>query len=548
MLNSLRLRMEVDNASVMRGMSQVDQKIIQTGANISEHLTDKLKGAFAVGAIEEMVRRTGEWNLELDRSADKLQVTREHLQALRILSEKAGVSVEKIQTYYNKMEVASLNALKGNHKLSESFKALKTNATEVNRAFTSGDKEAQGNLLAKMVGARGNPGGQEAVMNIFGAKAVTDVNSLGRQLGGGTIDDYAKSHAAQIIPEQRVQETAKAWEDLLETAKSLGIKFSALATIVIKIVDGLLNMVNGTLATLGAYTKIGTKEGRDKLVIRSASIARNLGNILPQLASGVVNKFGGHKDWHWFDTPQKAYGNALTDQEYKDSEGGADAALTLGTFGYGPVARIAGVGVKGAGAAATFARAGKVGEALGGAGAAIGSTSGGGLVNKIIEGVFKNPSKGMINKLAKDLGVNAAELTGADEAAFKELLAPRLANRTALIGKWADTLGYSMAGYSAGNRTVHNAITQEAAQKALEGKAGAGTNPVLLHGMSGLNFAGGSGNSAVGGVFGTNIQAKLVSLNQRMVSLLERLVSNTNPLRDTANSLVGGQNEDWVGN
>lgn len=564
MLNSLRLRLEVDNASVMRGMSQVDQKIIQTGHTVQEHLTDKLKGAFAIGAIEEMVRRTGEWNLELDRTAEKLQVSREHLQALRILAEHAGVAVEKIQTYYNKMEVASLNALKGNHKLSESFKALKTNATEVNRAFTSGDKEAQGNLLAKMVGARGNPGGQEAVMNIFGPKAVTDINSLGRQLGGGTVDDYAKQHESQILPEDSVKENAKAWELFLENAKSLAIKFNPVVVGILKIIEGLTNMINGTLKTIGAFANPMnwlSQKGRDILTLRGGAVGRSIVNTIPQLLSGIGNigskalGYGHRFDWHWMDDSRKAYGNALTEEQHKESEGMGDALTTVATFGAGPAAKVLGFGTKAAGAAATFAKAEGMGGKLGALGKTLGGAKDAGIADRIISAVMKNPKGEAMSAVMKDLGIDMAEvgeLNAADGAALKTLIEERLASKLgkgAAISKLVSSLGYAGAGFAAGSRDVNNAIAHDDAMKALEaggGKGGAGVNPALLHGMSGLNFAGGSGNLAVGGVFGVNIQAKLVTLNQRMVSLLEKLVSNTNPLRDTANSLVSGQ--DWVGN
>ncbi len=50
---------------------------------------------------------------------------------------------------------------------------------------------------------------------------------------------------------------------------------------------------------------------------------------------------------------------------------------------------------------------------------------------------------------------------------------------------------------------------------------------------------GGSGNLAIGGVYGVDIQTKIVSLNTKMVSLLEAIVENTSP----GDYGMGGENE-----
>lgn len=560
MLNSLKLRLEVENQNAMRGLSQFDQAVVRSGANVQQHLTEQLKGAFAIGAIEEMVRRTGEYNLELDRTADKLQVSREHLQAMRILAEHAGVSVDKISAYYTKMEAASLKALNGNQKLKESFKALRTSATEVNSAFMSGDKEAQGNLLAKMAGARGNPGGETALMEIFGPKSVTDINSIGRQLGGGSIGDYAKAHDSQIIPEQQVKENAKAWEQFLDNLKSLAVQLNGPMGILLKIVEGFSNMVNGTYQSLKSFMNLKkwfTQEGSDENWIRMGSVGRTAANTVPQLASGIVNRvgkifgFNPNKDWHWMDDPRKAYGNALTEEKYRQSEGMGDTLTTVASFGVGPAARVLGLGVKGTGAAANLLRAEGTAGKLGALGERLGGMTGGkSIADRLVEAAIKNPKGEAISGVMKDLGMgmsDVSELNSADGAALRGLIEERLAPQLAKQGfvkKLVGSLGYVGAGYAAGNRDVHASLDHEDAQRAFG--SGAAHNAAMSS-MTGLSFAGGSGNAAVGGVFGVNIQGKIISLNQRMVSLLEKIVSNTNPLRDVSESLVGNQDE-WVGN
>lgn len=130
-LSSAKFRLEGDNTSAMRALNDFSSKVKNVGGEINHEIAERLKGAFAIGAIEEAIRRTGEWSVELQRSARELGITVEEMQALRLASERAHISTEKIFSYYSKLEAAALKAASGNQKLASSFKTLGVSSEQI---------------------------------------------------------------------------------------------------------------------------------------------------------------------------------------------------------------------------------------------------------------------------------------------------------------------------------------------------------------------------------------------------------------------------------
>jgi len=337
-VSSLRFRIEGENSSALRSIAEVKRSAANLGNELQSHIADKLKGAFTVGIIEEVVRRTGEWATELHRSAQELGVTAERLQTLRVMAERAGVAQDKISAFYNKLEAKATSAANGNQKLLKSFQALGVDIGDLkgpNRLGTS-------DLFQKTL----KGGNQGALQSIYGAKSYLEVKALSREAGGRDLKEYQNAHESQIVPQSETSAVAKAWINIVEDLKSLGNKLAPLVHLVLGVVDGVLKMVNGVVGEFSHISKGlglfagglfggGTENNEDFIQwgkereIRNKASLHTLGNFLPGLIS-----LG-----NW-----KPFGQTGDTEAEREASGGMEGLATAATFGLGPASKLLGTG------------------------------------------------------------------------------------------------------------------------------------------------------------------------------------------------------------
>ena len=539
--NSLRFRIEADNSSAIRGLSEVQAKAKGLGKDLQEEVGKKLQSAFSVTVIEEAVRRTGEWATTLAKSAQQLGVGTDALQALQVAAERSGVPIEKINTFYDKVESNALKALSGNQKLRDSFKALGIDIA----ALKSTPATA---LVQQMFAGAKNPGGQGALLNIFGTKNLREVSALGREMGGKSIEQYGEEHKSQIVPNEQVSQMATAWTHIIEDVRSIGSKLAPIASLLLIFVDGVLKMVNGLFGEFGNILEGmkltikswlpsflgGSKKG--SVEQRQNDIALNEWSAKRELRNQAF--VGGLKSFATLGIKGHDKIEGLSEEEQREASGGAEGLASIATFGVGGIAKAIGGGVKGAGAASEMVGLSKLGETMGTAGEAIGNTGAGTFLE---DGLFGTAKNYMIKRKVRAYAAKRIAAMRRGGTTQEEIMAnlPNLekefyrkfSKQYQQLGNVGMVLNANAAG-GIGTRDVESDPLFNYGNG--NNPTSTNRNPLLNLGGIGSLFGGGSNNLSMGGVFGADLQGKIIALNTQQVSLLQKIVENTNTLAEQA--------------
>ena len=534
-----------DNSGAMSALNQIDNKVKGVGHSIQQALGDKFREALTVAGITEAVRRTGEWAENTMKAAQALGVTAKNYQAMALAAERAHVSVGKVENWYNKMDMAARKAANGNVKFQKSLEDLGV-SKELQQTGTPED------LMSAAMRGMNRPGGQQAIIDIFGAKDYKNISSYNRQTKGMTMEEYAKENASQIVG--NVSELGTAWDQIKEDLTSLGNNLSGVFKVLLAIVDGILKMFNGLVGSLkiipgffGNLGKGGDQGKFDEATIRSGTVGRSFLNSFSQMAGGVASlaTFGKVKgDWNFVKTGRQAYGSALSDEAYRESEGAGEGIGFLSTFGFGSIAKGLGYGGKALSAGAKFARAEGAADKIAAVSKSVsafgeGTILGGSVAGKVSDKILRKITLSYFRKNKAKLYAEFEKSTGfVDEGftRFKDVDA-----RNQLFKEWFDK--QSGAKRLELFRKVGVAIP-ELASLGVAGKIGSadiaskikGSDSATVInrlnngvGAGALAGFGGSGNLSIGGTFGVDIQSKIAELNQQSVDLLTQIERNTNP-------------------
>src|ERR1039458_3998667 len=342
-VSSLKFRIEGDSTSALRAISDVRRQATDLGGELQRSIGDKLKGVFSVVAVEEMVRRTGEWATELQKTAQGLGMTGESLQTLRVMAERAGVPTEKLFNFYNKLEAAAIKAANGNAKLRASFDALGANK----KPLRGEGRYSTAELFQQTLAGASNPRGPAAIQEIYSTKNARQIGMLARESKGKTQEEYQSAHQSQIVPESETVSMARAWQQIGEDLKSIGVTLAPVVHFVLLMVDGLAKMVSGAISELfniggGIGKGIKALFGGDKAGAEFAQWGRERSERNKASVSGMT--FGLWKP-KAKDGESSAY-TIISEEARRQAAGGGEALTTLVTMGAGPL-RMAGKGVMG---------------------------------------------------------------------------------------------------------------------------------------------------------------------------------------------------------
>src|ERR1051326_3513218 len=168
-VSSLRFRIEGDNSSALRSILDVRRAAHDLGGDLKSHIADKLKGAFSIAVIEEVVRRTGEWAERLRDSSRELGISVEELQALQLAANRTGIDIGKIHDFYQRIEVAASKAARSTRAFNDSFGRLTTMGKDGKRIplFTMADLKGPNRLNTTELGqtVMGAEGPESAFIN-----------------------------------------------------------------------------------------------------------------------------------------------------------------------------------------------------------------------------------------------------------------------------------------------------------------------------------------------------------------------------------------------
>jgi hypothetical protein len=464
----------------------------------------KIQTAMTFTAIEEAIRRTGEWAQNTDKLAISLGTTSEKVQALKQLALGANLDEDKVTVWFETLDEKRREAIKGNFDLIMSFQALGV-------SFKDLQHMDRADLIGKLMGNQnvgslvaGTPMGN-AFENILGANSIPSFQALQRASGGKSLNDFTQQQidAGDIVPKKDVTELSNEWrevkQDLANALKELtpvGKILMSVATIISETVLGLARIVGnlgkiitGTLS--GDFGKVG-------------SGLKSIGSVLLNAVFGVVKIFTG-----LVDLVAKAANNLVKHIPFV-GKFAADETINYTKY----VQNAQDFYNKKLGSTRDDIRGG---EGIGAA-ATIVATGGAG-------GVAETAETGLLR------AAGTAEKLGALETADTLLTAAARAEKLKSLGLAKFGVPGQLASIALGSIGAANG-TPTGNTTGFNGQVPGdvpfnGTVPF----QQTLKFTGESASQLkIGGIFGTGIQTKMIRLAETQVNLLSEIVKNTSYL------------------
>lgn len=497
----IKYTIDVDGKSGMNTLDLLNQKFNILG-DAAKTIGGKIQTAFTFAAVEEAIRRTGEWAEATEKGAVVIGTTSEKLQAMNQLAANAFLDESKVTGWFENLDDKRREAIKGNYDLRLSFQALGITFSELQHMNRS---ELFGKLMAnKDVGkiVAGTPMGN-ALENLIGNGGIGQFQALQRAAGGKSLNDYTAAGVANgsIVSKEDVSDMASQWvqikQDLANALKNLaplGKLLMALATILSEsvlgfsrvfkhgfdIITGLINgdfgKVTNGLKGIGAVM-LNAVFGVVKIFTGLVDIAsKTLNNLFKKIPG--IGKYAADETINYTKYVQEAqdfYNKKLgaTRDDIRGGEGLGNLAAIVGTGGTGGVARMSAEGLVDLAGLAEKAGAARL------------STT---MLNNAVR----------LERLSQ-IGLGGGKLGLAGTLASWTLGAIGQAKQTTNNGVTANTVG--------GEDVPFN-----------------GTVPY----MQPTRFTGESlSQLKLGGVFGSGIQSRMLRLSEQQTNYLSEIVKNT---------------------
>lgn len=535
-LNSVKFRIEGDGTSALKALSDVKRGMQDVKSVMASEISSKIKQVFSVAAIEEMTRRTAQWANELTNTARKLQVSTNELQGFQIAARKLGMDESKIEGWFNTMEDAAYDALKGNTALLVSFQKLKIGMDDL-RNMRPGD------LFTKILGNMGTEKGIQGAQELFGRSETQDLRSVAGLMGGKSGAQMAEENQSQVVPESDLAEIKASWGALMQSLVKVRAVFAQFLSFILQIVTGLVEMASGTAAMVArgwkliAYSigsMLGSKSSKKKLEElskESEGAASAIGAGIRNSLRGMVN-FGASIVGADTESVAKGIGKMETkpegmSQKLWDEAQGTGGAITA--IGLGGTRGLTGKGPSG----------------LSGVGAGVirgvSNASAQAAMRLLMRGAFRIGSIEDVAALWETAGLGpfkapknvleAQAMLQKIENAFTTAkgMGPELTSKM--------TQAMATAGSVLTAHATAGGMGLTAAQQALvEQRRGEvpfyKRNPMLNFNGFGQG-GGGSGNLSIGGVFGADVSFKIIQLNTDMLATMQAMLAimqeNRNP-------------------
>jgi hypothetical protein len=529
-LNSVKFRIEGDGTSALKALNDVKRGMADVKNVMASEISQKIKQAFSVGAIEEMTRRTAQWANELTNTARKLQVTTDELQGFQIAARKLGMDEGKVEGYFNTLEDSAYEALKGNTALLISFGKLGIKMDELRNK-----KPAQ--LFESVLKGISTPAGIQGAQEIFGRGEPQDLRSIAGVMGGKTGAQMAAENPNQVVPAEDLAQIKASWGALLQSLVKVRSYFATFVSFLLDLVTGLIEMVRGTVSMVtrgwkliayGIGSMFGSKASKKKLEElskESEGAATAIGAGIRNSLKGMVNmgaRVVGADDV--FDYEQKPEG--MSQKLWEDAQGTGAAITAIGTGGTRGFTGKGPSGLTGV-ATGTFNKL---------------STAGGkAFVSRMMRGSVRIGSMEDVASMWKELGLG--EFTAPKNALEAQSILDKIQEQivtskgrgpqlNAKIAQIMASVGSALSTYGSFAGVGMVGARKSLAEQALGEAPFSGRNPMMNFGGFG-GGGGGNANLRIGGVFGTDVSFKIIQLNQEMVTILTRMLSimegNRNP-------------------
>jgi hypothetical protein len=515
--------MEGDGTSALKALNDVKRGMGDVKNVMAQEITQKIKQAFSVAAIEEMTRRTAEWANQLTNTARKLQVTTDELQGFQVQARKLGMDESKVEGWFNTLEDSAYNALQGNNALILSFQKLGIGMDKLrDKKFTPAK------LFEAVMGGMKTAGGVQGAQEIFGRSEAVDVANFAKGMGGKTGAQMAAENSDQVVDKKALDEIKASWAALMQSLVKVRTLFSTFVSFLLDLVTGLVEMVRGTLAMVARGWKLisfglGSLLGSDASKAKFNALGEESKGAGGAILAGIRNSLRGMVNFGarlvGADTGAVAKGigrmegkpKGMSDKLWAESQA-TGAAIT--TLGLGGTRGITGKGPAGlSGVAAGYVKtstnlAGPMVGALMRGTMRIGSME---QVAALWEAVGLGPFKAPASLLEAEAMLAKIETAITTAKGMGPAMASRIADIMASTGA---VLGATGIAGGLGTKQK-SAATGEVPF--------GGRNPMMNIGGFGAS-GGGSSNLRIGGVFGTDVSFKILQINADMLTTMQSML------------------------
>jgi hypothetical protein len=575
-ISGIKFTIDADNTKSLSAIKQVMYAAKDAGKQIQEAFGAKLKQVISVTAIEEGIRRTAEWAAEVDRFSKSLNISREAMQTLNVISQRTGTSMDTVQGMFENINKARNEALKGNQDMIKSFARLGVAMSDLKKMTPS---QLFSETMGKINIDKSDNLQRAAIQDITGTPEGT-IEGFQEGMDGKSFTETQSDllKEGSIQPEEVVGGIAKQWADLKSSGEEL---WTSMAPIV-EILLGIFRMMVDTLgAVFDVINSLGsilmgivTLDGEKikKAFMDLFGLFANLGYGLGKFVTGILELIPGVKKLGMTEGIQKIQdeankGAGISKKMIKHGEG---AGEMLGTY----------LGGELIGAAGRTSLGNKiVNKALNPIGVDATAYTEGMTARQAVPKKFgihkKRESLSLKTRNAIDSQIKrqmenlkqkpVKELTLEETEALKwyeqwsQDIGKKMGNETGFsttkkslegnkleqfMGKWGSK-GLSAVGkylpISATSTTAGWSEAQEARKGAKPITERGPISPMFSGGISGMGDIGGSANLKIGGMFGQSTN-KLIKLNTDMVTLLSVIKDNTSIFANNQQLSGGGSN------
>lgn len=339
-MSEVKIKVSAKATQAEATFNQLKHSVKDLSHEVNSGLKDAIAGAFAVEAIKSLIESTVEWASEISKASDRLGVSVENVEALRIAAKEAGKSFQDIEGSLTKLEQAAAKALGGSGKQKQAFANLGVSEDDL-RHLNKVD------LLSKVAQGASSQTNSQATANLAPIVGLGNVGTIlgakGQLSNFGAFKDEKKA-SGQIASAEDVQALAELHEKFEQVAEAAKTQFIPVLTTLLdwiyKFGRGVKQVVELVGTEIGAF--VGSIEKFDikglfvslgesiisgwkaifsnliGIVTGKTSIADALGNVINERIDATKNVLNSTLGEHFTDTVGEVIQDKLT--EFADDD------------------------------------------------------------------------------------------------------------------------------------------------------------------------------------------------------------------------------------
>lgn len=255
---SIDYRLGIDATQGMSALTSIQSKMKDVGNTARSELSQKLKTVFEVTAIEEAIRRTAEWELQISQTAKQIGISAEALQTLNVIASKTGLPSDAITSMFENIAKSRDEALKGNNDLRVSYQNLGVTLLDLQTLTKS---ELFGKITANIPEITKTTGmfKRQSIAAVTGNTPENFINAVTQQLNpAGGFEAYRQKQleSGAIVNEKDISEMAATWSEFIQNLNTAANEIKPAATAIVSILNVFGKALAGVTQTLSDIWKM----------------------------------------------------------------------------------------------------------------------------------------------------------------------------------------------------------------------------------------------------------------------------------------------------